>query len=81
MKRQEAFDLISTERDKQDVKWGEQRQHPNEIWNLILGEEVGEVNEAVLDLIFNNGTVTALRDELVQVAAVAICWLETFNKE
>ena len=40
----------------------------------VLTEEVGEVARAVLV-----GDVANLRDELVQVAAVAVAWLESFE--
>lgn len=60
--------------------------HSNIIWNAILGEEVGEVNRAVLGFEFNNTEPQArvyalnhLRSELVQVAAVCCAWIETIN--
>jgi NTP pyrophosphatase (non-canonical NTP hydrolase) len=45
----------------------------------VLTEEVGEVARAVLNinrLTSDRGDVTALREELVQVAAVAVAWVE-----
>lgn len=40
----------------------------------VLMEEVGEVATAIQD-----GDVVALRTELVQVAAVAVSWLQTLE--
>lgn len=82
MNRREVFDLILAERDRQTLRWS--GRHP---WGegdcssdgvpmivkaVVLGEEVGEVHRAVLE-----GNVGNLRDELVQVAAVAVAWLES----
>lgn len=66
---------VQDERNRQDKKWGKQSNHPY-LWNTILGEEVGEVNQASLDC--ENGTDTQehLEEELVQVIAVAIAYLE-----
>lgn len=40
---------------------------------VILGEEVGEVNRAILE---HGADSPQLADELVQVAAVALAWIE-----
>ena len=61
--------LIQTERNVQDEKWGEQR-HSDEKWLTILLEELGEAAEAVLE---NNDE--ALLVEVVQVAAVLENWV------
>ena len=61
--------LIQTERNAQDEKWGEQR-HSDEKWLTILLEELGEAAEAVLE---NNDE--ALLVEVVQVAAVLENWV------
>jgi NTP pyrophosphatase (non-canonical NTP hydrolase) len=44
-------------------------------WDKILVEEVAEAVEAAA-----NGDLTALREELVQVAAVAVAWIEAINR-
>lgn len=46
-------------------------QFPEELRIAILTEEVGEVARALLEVDPEN-----LRDELIQVAAVAVRWLE-----
>jgi hypothetical protein len=69
---------IMLERDRQDTLKAEGRfTHtcadllPNEKRLAVLAEEFGEVARAVCNRDANN-----LREELVQVAAVALAWLE-----
>ena len=69
-----ALAEVSYEGDKQDVKWGEQQGHSDLLWNAILGEERGEVERAILEHDYDG-----LRTELVQVAAVAVCWIEALD--
>ena len=64
------FTLISVERRRQDVKFGTQ-DHPDGGWALILLEEVGEYAKSL-----NEQDEQNLDEELVQVAAVAVAWLE-----
>lgn len=77
---------ILDERQRQDARWGEQA-HPPERWQGILGEEMGEVCQATNDLVFghtDNGVDEALahlREELVQVAAVAAAWVEHIDRD
>ena len=67
---------IADERARQDEKWGDQSGHPYLLWNAILGEEVGEVSRVLLEDL----DAKRLRAELVQVAAVAVAWVETIDK-
>ena len=64
---------IEEERDRQRAKWGEQ-YHSFDHWYVILGEEFGEVGRAIFESDTSN-----LRDELVQVAAVATAILEQID--
>ena len=80
--RQEALNLVNNERNRQDVKWGEQN-HPPQFWTGILGEEFGEYCEAVNETVFNNGAearekggVDNMIKELTHVAAVAVGAIE-----
>ena len=81
MNRAAIFDAIDAERDRQADKWG--AIHP---WGVgdcssdgvsaivkaaVLSEECGEAARAVLEQ-----DDEQLRRELVQVAAVAVAWLE-----
>ncbi|MGN6484740.1 MAG: MazG-like family protein [Thermomicrobiales bacterium] len=68
---------VAFERMRQDERWGEQN-HEDFVWGAILGEEVGEVSRAMLEDRFGAGG--NLRDELVQVAAVAIAWIECIDR-
>jgi hypothetical protein len=87
MTRQEAYALIDTERLRQanlwetPHSWG-QGDCSSELVGLpvkvaVLTEECGEVARAVLDL----SPTAHLRAELVQVAAVAVAWLESLPME
>ena len=80
-KRALIFAEVRKERGRQEAQWGE--PHPWGIGDcsnpdmedyvkaMVLTEECGEVNRAVLDK-----NPLQLRRELVQVAAVAVAWLE-----
>lgn len=75
----EILDLLTKERYRQNKKWGEQN-HPDEFWLAILSEEVGEVAEALLHNKFGGKAAGTLRNELVQVTAVAVQWLECLER-
>lgn len=70
---EKIFELIRAERARQDIKWGANRKLASTLWLTILVEEIGEVARAILER-------QGLKDELVQVAAVAVCWLEELEK-
>lgn len=67
-------DDIRLERAKQNAKWGVQNHNPAR-WLAILVEEVGEVAKAIVeDRSFD------VRNELVQVAAVAVAAIESLDR-
>jgi NTP pyrophosphatase (non-canonical NTP hydrolase) len=74
---------IRKERMRQDRKWGEQN-HPLEKWTGILGEEYGELCQAINETIFDNGTDLGgyknIRKEAIQVAAVAISIIQCMDR-
>lgn len=80
------FDVVD-ERDRQDAKWGEQN-HGDAIWLAVLIEEVGEAAREILEARPVVGYVdpippiatALLRAELVQVAAVAVAWIEAIDR-
>ena len=74
MKKEDIVELIISERKKQDLKWGEQNQNIYK-WLAILGEEVGEVNKAVLEDKYDE-----VLDELVQIAAVSVAMIESLER-
>lgn len=74
---QHIFTDISIERSRQKAK------HPGETcadlipmeWKyLILSEEVGEIAKSL-----NDGDYKNLREELIQVAAVCVAWVESID--
>ncbi|MCB8942523.1 MAG: hypothetical protein H6658_01985 [Ardenticatenaceae bacterium] len=73
------FQEIANERAKQDGKWGEQN-HDDYRWLAILTEEIGEVAQAALHDEFGGRAAGTLQDELIQVAAVAVSWLECIER-
>lgn len=70
-----AIELVRGERIRQDAKWGSNRRLPDERWLTILTEEVGEAAKALLD-----GEANGL-SEVVQIAAVALAWIEMHVRE
>ncbi|MNW53171.1 hypothetical protein D3C74_307220 [compost metagenome] len=81
-----AIQSVIQERVRQDAKWGEQNHEPM-AWMGILGEEFGELCEAVNETHFNNGAEARkkggyenMRTEAVQVAAVAISFIEALDR-
>jgi len=69
--QKEIFEAIQIERMVQDDKWGKDRNLSGFEWLVILMEEVGESAEQVLE---SNDEL--LKNELIQVAAVAVAYLE-----
>lgn len=65
---------ILNERKSQHRIYGEQNHKP-EFWLSILGEEHGEVCKAVYERKSEN-----YREELVQVAAVAVQMIECYDR-
>jgi NTP pyrophosphatase (non-canonical NTP hydrolase) len=74
--REQVLDLIRDERERQDRKWGADRNLHILEWLAILAEEFGEISEQVVELHAGAGDLEALKKELVQTAAVAVSWLE-----
>jgi NTP pyrophosphatase (non-canonical NTP hydrolase) len=82
----EAYASVFKERQRQTEKWGEQNHEPI-AWMGILMEEVGELAEAVNETHFDNGEEARkkggyenMRAEAVQVAAVAISFIEALDR-
>lgn len=80
MKTDQILQAIFDERQRQKAKWGhmERRvENPTScpFWKgNVLGEEMGEVNKAVVE-----EDKEATRKELIHVAAVAVAWLESIE--
>jgi NTP pyrophosphatase (non-canonical NTP hydrolase) len=67
------------ERDRQDEKWGEQNHDPF-TYLVILTEEVGEFAQAALHNRFGGEQSNRMREEAVQVAAVALAIVECLDR-
>lgn len=87
---------VVKERKKQHAKWGEQNLTPIE-WIAILTEELGEASREAVDDHFDNPfmdshgcsttkegqarRLSRYREELVQLAAVSVQALESFDRQ
>ena len=81
---------ILAERQRQDAKWGQQDHDPS-TWLMVLAEEVGEANQAVFETLFPRfdkraaqrgpRTLAEYRQELIQVAAVAVAAIESLDRQ
>lgn len=81
----EVLKDINEERERQDEEWGEQNHSPV-IWMPILMEEVGEAaQEAVKSHFADEGVygkhVDLYRQEMIQVAALAIAMIESLDRQ
>lgn len=90
---QDVFNEILLERVRQNDKFGPQKHCPK-TWLMILGEEIGEVNKAVLEVSsYSDGRLVSInaemlkagkgcyREELIQSAAVIFSMLECLDKD
>jgi hypothetical protein len=81
-----ALASVVQERNRQDEKWGEQNHDPI-FWLGILGEEFGELCEAVNESVFTGphakrekGGYENMRREAVQLAAVTVAFVEYLDR-
>ena len=77
---EKVLDEIRQERSRQEIKWGQQLHNPA-IWLAILSEEVGEMASGVLCFEFGKEMHREhnYRNELVQIAAVAVAAIESLD--
>lgn len=81
MTTSEVLAEVAMERERQDAKWGDQSGNTDLVWVAVLAEETGEVAQAVLKSHFEGGMdILDVRQELVQVAAVAVAHIEAIDK-
>jgi len=73
---EQIYRLIQIERTAQEHKWGIQN-HPPLYWLGILMEEVGEVAKAVIE---EKRSYNEVKEELVQVAAVSVAFIDSINR-
>lgn len=78
---------VGLERIQQDFKWGRHQSHNFEEWLVILMEEIGESARAQMELKYRPDEMDVLeggrnfREELVQVAAVAVAMIEAGDRD
>ncbi|WP_230682731.1 DUF551 domain-containing protein [Pluralibacter gergoviae] len=76
-----AIRSVVAEMNRQDEKWGADRdQHPF-VWQTILSEEVGEFSQAILHDEFGGHKSGTAREEMVQIAAVALQIVEYYDRQ
>lgn len=75
-----SLNSVLIERNKQDAKWGEQNHDPF-TFLAILTEEVGELAQAALHGRYGGPESNNIREEAVQVAAVALAIVECLDRE
>lgn len=82
----DVIKAVLAERQRQDKKWGEQN-HPPQFWTGILGEEFGELCQAINETVFDNGEEERKKGgyenmfrEAIHVAAVAVGFLECLER-
>ena len=68
------FASVVLERNRQDAKWGADRNLRIDTWMTILGEEYGETCKASL-----HSDPINLREEAIQVAATAFAIIECID--
>lgn len=82
--RGRIFECITLERTLQDEKWGADRDLSTP-WAAVLMEEAGEVARAHLEAKHHpsghRAGLAHLKTELVQLAAVAVAWIEAVHVE
>lgn len=81
IKNHDILEEIYKERIRQHGLWGTQK-HPIAVWQSILLEEIGEVARAINERMLENGddkTLENLREEIIQVAAVAVAMVESLD--
>jgi NTP pyrophosphatase (non-canonical NTP hydrolase) len=71
-----VYQDIAAEVARQDAKFGDQTWKIPLMWSAILAEETGEVAQAVIE-----GNAAGYRQELVQVAAVAVNAIRAHDRQ
>jgi len=74
-----VLSAVRQERKRQNALHGEQK-HPLPLFVSILMGEVGEVAQEVQHCVFLNEPTWDLRNELIQVAAVAVAMAEMIDR-
>ena len=75
---EETIEAIASETRRALSKHGDHdKEHTDILWTLIAGEEMGEINEAVLNCVDSRpGAEAHLDEELVQLVTVLVRWIQ-----
>lgn len=74
--QRQVLDDLLAERQRQDEQWGPDRRLGSGLWMLITGEEFGEIGDALVE----SPQMSNLYEEIVQTAAVLVCWAEQIER-
>lgn len=69
------------ERQRQVELFGLDTGNDDGTWMAVLAEEVGEVAHELIEGRRGHDTRRAMRQELIEVAAVAVAWIEAMDHE
>ena len=69
--RMTVLEAVLAERERQEGLWGDQTGHSDAWWNVIVGEENGEVARAVYE-----HSIPQTYLEIIQACAVYFAWAE-----
>ena len=73
--RAQVIEHVLGERERQELKWGDQVKNSDELWTVIALEEFGEVGREVYDHDLPKAYM-----ELIQLAAVCVAWAEALQR-
>jgi len=73
--RVQVLEHVLAERERQDLKWGNQSKNSDELWTVIAVEEFGEVSREVYEK-----DLPKTYMEVIQLAAVCFAWAEALQQ-
>ena len=71
----QVLEHVLAERERQDLKWGDQIKNSDELWTVIAVEEFGEVSREVYEK-----DLPKTYMEVIQLAAVCFAWAEALQQ-
>lgn len=82
MVQEKIINKVLEERKRQDAKWGEQN-HAAPIWGTIIGEEYGEMCQAINEFLFNPtpDTEEQICVEAIHTMASCMAMLECIERQ
>ena len=82
MVQEKIINKVLEERKRQDIKWGEQN-HPAPVWGTIIGEEYGEMCQAINEFLFNStpDTEEKICVEAIHTMASCMAMLECIERQ